>query len=184
MAKHKPAVRIQNKPIYSRMSYLYQAAAFLAQLESSSLEGANQGMGESGAQGQEQNKKQSSSSDKGKSKDSVNGIMARRLLSDLRAVSLKTQIRIDPSIKRTVCKFCDSALVEGQSCTSVVENKSKNGKKPWADILVLKCGTCGHEKRFPVSAPRQKRRPFREVNRLANNEEKRDGEAVKNIPAR
>lgn len=145
MAKQKPAARVQNRPIYSRMSYLYQAAAFLAQQKE------EVGLSRTGAAGAETKTHE----------DGANGVMARRLLSDLRAVSLKTQIRIDPSIKRAVCKFCDSILVEGQSCTSVVENKSKNGRKPRADVLVLKCGTCGHEKRFPVSSPRQKRRPLR-----------------------
>ncbi|PKS09501.1 hypothetical protein jhhlp_004118 [Lomentospora prolificans] len=160
MAKQKPAARIQNRPIYSRMSYLYQAAAFLAHQETS-LNEASQNSSDSARQTQTQD----STTPEEKSKHGVNNIMARRFLSDLRAVSLKTQIRIDPSIKRTVCKFCDSILVEGQSCTSVIENKSKNGKKPWADVLVLTCGTCGRMKRFPVSAPKQKRRPLRGMER-------------------
>lgn len=147
MAKQKPAARVQNRPIYSRMSYLYQAAAFLAQQNLNGEAGPSR-IGAADAETKTH-------------AGGANGVMARRLLSDLRAVSLKTQIRIDPSIKRAVCKFCDSILVEGQSCTSAVENKSKNSRKPWADVLVLKCRTCGHEKRFPVSSPRQKRRPLR-----------------------
>ncbi|RYP86163.1 hypothetical protein DL769_000775 [Monosporascus sp. CRB-8-3] len=66
-------------------------------------------------------------------------------------------------MKHTICKYCDTLLVEGHTSTSFVENQSKGGKKPWADVLVVKCNTCGGLKRFPVQAPRQKRRPIREA---------------------
>ncbi|KAK7742867.1 hypothetical protein SLS63_000435 [Diaporthe eres] len=87
--------------------------------------------------------------------------MSHTLLADFRSVSLKSQIRVSPAMKRSICKFCDTLLVEGQTCTSTVENTSKGGRKPWADVLVIKCHTCHHAKRFPVDAPRQQRRPLR-----------------------
>lgn len=141
MAKQKPKAPVQNRTAYSRMSYLYQAASYLARCHEQAPNNA------APAQNEQQ------------AKDSV----ARRMVSEMRAVALKTQVRIDPSIKRRVCRYCDSVLIEGESCTSVVENKSKHGSKPWADVLVTKCRTCGREKRVPVGASRQKRRPFREV---------------------
>jgi len=39
--------------------------------------------------------------------------------------------------------------VPGTTCTHRVENKSKGGKKKWADVLVVEC-QCGMVKRFPV----------------------------------
>jgi ribonuclease P protein subunit RPR2 len=42
-----------------------------------------------------------------------------------------------------------------------VENQSKGGRKPWADILVMRCLTCGHAKRYPVSVPKQRRKSAR-----------------------
>lgn len=59
-------------------------------------------------------------------------------------------MRLDPSIKRTICKRCDSLLVPGVSSTNRIENPSKGGKKPWADVLVVECNACGAVKRFPV----------------------------------
>ncbi|KAK7394054.1 hypothetical protein QQX98_013162 [Neonectria punicea] len=79
----------------------------------------------------------------------------------MRAVSLKAQIRQSPALKRTICKFCDTLLIEGQTCSSTVENDSKGGRKPWADLLTIRCKTCGNAKRYPVNAPRQKRRSLR-----------------------
>jgi ribonuclease P protein subunit RPR2 len=87
--------------------------------------------------------------------------MARRLVADLRSVSLKTRIRLTPAMKQTLCKYCDSILIEGQSCTSTIENRSRNGRKPWADVLVRKCHTCQRERRYPVDSPRQNRKTER-----------------------
>ncbi|KAK4124985.1 Rpr2-domain-containing protein [Parathielavia appendiculata] len=127
MAKGKSAGGVQNRAIYSRISFLQQAAVTLAAIQ-----------------------QQSSG-------------MSRRLATDLRAVSLKTRIRLKPAVKQTLCKFCDSVLIEGESCTSTIENKSKGSRKPWADVLVRKCHTCGRERRYPVSAPRSRRKIERGV---------------------
>ncbi|SPO00008.1 uncharacterized protein DNG_02860 [Cephalotrichum gorgonifer] len=174
MAK-KQSGSVPNRAIYSRLSYLYQAAAYLgSQAPPSADSGHPRALGswdesQAGPGAQDQTREPH--------KD-IHATASRRLLSDLRAVSLKTQIRIDPSIKRTICKYCDTLLVEGTSCTSSVENRSRGGKKPWADVLVMKCGTCGREKRFPISAARQKRRPFRE------GEVKGDVDGVVTLPER
>lgn len=182
MAK-KQSGSVPNKVIYSRLSFLYQAAAYLQTQEppSTTTEAQSQdraSKSESEIQGQEP----------GPGRD-IRGAASRRLLSDLRAASLKTQIRIDPAVKRTVCKYCDSLLVEGVSCRSVVENKSRGGRKPWADVLVVRCGTCGGEKRVPVCAGRQKRRGLRGddvkmegVVEMRGGKEVREGKDVKGTP--
>jgi ribonuclease P protein subunit RPR2 len=154
MGKTKNTGSVPNRPIYARISYLYQAAAHLgshaAQVhhQESTVRPPEKALALP-----EENR--------GLSDNSVRQIMSRRLLADMRATSLKAQIRISPSMKRTICKFCNSLLIEGQSSLSYVENKSKGGKKTWADVLVIKCNTCDGMKRFPVQAPRQKRRPTR-----------------------
>lgn len=87
--------------------------------------------------------------------------MARHLIAHLRGVSLKSQIRLSPAIKRSLCKRCDTLLVPGSTSTSRMENLSKGGRKPWADVLIIQCGVCHAEKRFPVGAPRQQKREQR-----------------------
>jgi ribonuclease P protein subunit RPR2 len=83
------------------------------------------------------------------------------MLTDMRIVTQKILIRQSPDLKRTICKFCDTLQIEGQTSSSSIENTSRGGRKPWADVLAIRCGTCGHVKRFPVSVARQKRRPIR-----------------------
>lgn len=164
MAKKKVA-GVPNKASYCRLSFMYQAASFLA------AESANQSQASDQAASQKTGPDMNmeidgqhfdpSNAEKNRRVATQTRTMSHRLLADFRSVSLKSQIRVSPAMKRTICKFCDTLLVEGQTCTSAVENTSKGGKKPWADVLVTTCHTCHHAKRFPVNAPRQKRRPFR-----------------------
>ena len=81
--------------------------------------------------------------------------LSRRLVAQLRAVSLKSQIRLSPAMKRSICKHCDILLVPGPTTINRLENRSRGGKKPWADVLVMTCKACGMEKRFPVGARHQ-----------------------------
>ncbi|KAI1408069.1 Rpr2-domain-containing protein [Hypoxylon sp. FL1857] len=156
MGKSKGPGTVPNRPIYSRISYLYQAAAYLATHPDS--EGSNTVTQTIKGSGEETTKESAQTPCTRYSKHAL----SRRLITDLRSSSLKSQIRLSPAMKHTICKFCDSLLIEGETSSSVIENKSKHGKKPWADVLVVKCHACGGVKRFPVQAPRQKRRPLRE----------------------
>lgn len=155
MGKVKGPPGVQNRHIYSRASYLYQAATYLASQVPDVHDGQTQ---HSTASSEDQH---SAAADVDKQRRAIQN-MSRQAIADMRAVSLKVQIRQSPAMKQTICKFCNTLLVEGKTCRSVVENLSKGGRKPWADILAIECKTCGHVKRYPVSAQRQKRRPFRE----------------------
>jgi ribonuclease P protein subunit RPR2 len=141
---------ISNKALHSRVSYLYQAAAYLATQRPHSKT-AQWSVSES-EDGQQTESLQRSSPFTPAS---------RRLISNLRSVSLKVQMRISPTMKQSMCKNCDTMLFDGKSCSTEIENKSNGGKKPWADVLVRKCSTCGLERRFPLSTEKQKRRPNR-----------------------
>lgn len=146
MAKSKGDKSIQNRHIYSRVSYLYQAAHILASHSQTSPKDSE----DDTLKTQEQEHKAESN-------------LSRQLLSNMRAVSLKAVIRQSPAMKQAVCKFCDTAQIEGETCHSVVENLSKGGRKPWADVLVVRCLTCKNAKRYPVHAPKQKRKHLRVV---------------------
>lgn len=138
---------VPNKMLYSRMAYIHQAAMYLATKEQIPTEGGQtRGLEISGPPKL--------------NRDPLEPL-ARRLISDLRNVSQKGTIRMSPEMKRSMCKYCDTVLIDGTTCSAKVENNSKGGKKPWADILVRKCETCGIAKRLPVAIERQQRRPHR-----------------------
>ncbi|KAI0475933.1 Rpr2-domain-containing protein [Xylariaceae sp. FL0804] len=158
MAKSKAAAGVPNRPIYSRISYLYQAAAYLgtSSRRPEPRDGPAPAPAVVGSDGQGRNL-----AALGGGGSTGERALSRRLLTDLRGTSLKSQIRLSPAMKHTICKYCDSLLVEGETSTSVVENASKGGRKPWADVLVVRCHTCAGTRRFPVQAPRQRRRTAR-----------------------
>lgn len=148
MAKAKTG--IPNKVLHSRLSYLYQAAAYLASQKHSNVLVADE-------------KREAIATSRELDDDSKKSLQAsaRHLVKDLRAVSQKTLLRMSPAMKNSICKRCDTMLIDGDTCTSEVENQSKGGKKPWADVLLRKCNVCGSARRFPLGADRQKRRPYR-----------------------
>ncbi|UNI24370.1 Ribonuclease P [Purpureocillium takamizusanense] len=152
MAKQKLNTGVQNKIIYSRASYLYQAADYLAKRARELPPDAHDAKGKSALTGGQIQQQQRAIEN-----------LSRHVICDMRAVSLKAQIRQGTSLKHTICKFCDTIQIEGDTCHSVVENQSKGGRKPWADVLVIKCNTCGNAKRFPVSVSRQQRRTMRQT---------------------
>lgn len=83
--------------------------------------------------------------------------LSRNYVSQMRGVSLKTQLRLPVDMKRSFCKRCDTLLVPGVNCTRDLMNPSRGRKKPWADLLVIRCSTCGTEKRFPQTEKRSKK---------------------------
>lgn len=102
--------------------------------------------------------------------------LALLLGSDLQAVSRKSQVSLSADLKRTICKSCNSILIPGRTATHIVENESKGGKKPWADILVIGCTLCGVKKRFPIGATKQLKKKERKSK--AKSEEVDDGEEL------
>ncbi|KAI1766315.1 Rpr2-domain-containing protein [Hypoxylon sp. FL1150] len=161
---------VPNRSLHSRITFLYQSSAhFATRCQQTELNSPTQYSGTT----EEKAIPESKQASRG------NQALSRRFITDLRAISHKSQIRISPTMKRSICKYCDTLLVEGETSSSVIENKSKGCKKPWADVLVVKCHTCQGVKRFPVQAPRQKRRPIREKESKERNEKVSCGQQEK-----
>ncbi|PHH69657.1 hypothetical protein CDD80_6597 [Ophiocordyceps camponoti-rufipedis] len=134
---------VPNKALYSRASYLFQAAAYLS------------------SRARQATSASTTTDEDNKLQQKQLRNLSRRAISDMRAVTRKAQIRQVPSLKRSLCSACNTLLVEGDSCLSTVDNESKGARKPWADVLVVRCVTCRRAKRFPVDAPRQARAAMR-----------------------
>jgi len=153
MAKDKTAKGekgFPNKHLHTRVSFLFQAAAYLS-LRTKRTDIPPMA---------------SSSSTRALPTDDRPAIepdsaLALQLVSHLRAVSLKGQVRLSPEMKRAICKRCNTVLIPGRTSTAKVENKSRGGAKPWADMVIVGCNSCGSQKRFPVGSQRQVRKKLR-----------------------
>ncbi|KAI5805852.1 RNAse P Rpr2/Rpp21/SNM1 subunit domain-containing protein, partial [Geopyxis carbonaria] len=76
--------------------------------------------------------------------------LSRLYVGTLRSVAKKNVLRLAPELKRTLCKRCDAVLVPGVTAETRRENKSKGGRKGWAEVVVVECRACGGVKRFAV----------------------------------
>ncbi|RDD36566.1 Ribonuclease P protein subunit p21 [Trichoplax sp. H2] len=76
----------------------------------------------------------------GKSQEEANQL-CRIYVRSLRKIAKKLVLRLDPNIKRTLCKKCDLLLIPG--ITSTIRHSSKREKH-----VILKCKDCATTKRF------------------------------------
>lgn len=63
----------------------------------------------------------------------------------LHMISRRVQAKLDPSIKRSLCKKCSVLLFPGVTCTERLRTSSGRGQR-----LVVTCLRCGTVKRFPT----------------------------------
>jgi ribonuclease P protein subunit RPR2 len=148
MSKVKPpkSKGIPSKHLHARTTFLYQAATYLALQTMSNEAPLVFGTVEQGTQPHDL---------------SNHSPVALQLASDLQQVSRKAQLRLSVDLKRTMCKRCNTILVQGRTAIQTIDNASRDGKKPWADILILECKFCGGKKRFPVGAKKQPKKKER-----------------------
>ena len=133
---------VPNKHLHARTSFLYQAASYLTLRSSVNVEEAES--------------RGAAPSDAGRVQQPSR--LALQLGSDLHTVSRKAQLRLSIDLKRSMCKSCNTILVPGQTAVQTIENESKGGSKPWADVFVVSCKVCGSKRRIPVGARRQQKK--------------------------
>ena len=174
MAKDKSKTGIPNKHLHARISFLQQAATYLTVQSQSRTATSSSSLPENRREGSEivsENRTAEDTNGQGitttvdvKKQDekaisnSQGGGLPRYLCSHLNQVARKSQIRLHPNIKHSICKRCSTILVEGSTCQKSIENLSKGGKKLHADVLVVECKVCGAKKRWPVGPQRQRRK--------------------------
>lgn len=142
--KKSKTTSLPQKNVHLRIAFLHQAASHLAQKARSDTQ-ITTDVGGNGTQPRKTPK--------------TSIAQPRYLINQMKGVGRKSVIRLDKNIKRSICKRCDEFFVEGENAASTIENKSTNCSKPWADVLVIKCGTCGTSKRFPVGSGQLGQKP-------------------------
>lgn len=192
MAKEKAKKGVPNKHLHARIAFLHQAATYLNTRSLGQTQNGAQESGPAENPGHPQpvlqlttippgtigtnathaltNTKPSPGHPSTATFNPPPSGLPLQLNSHLRSVAQKAQIRLSSDLKHAICKICCSPLIEGETCLRSVENLSKGGRKPWADILVLKCCACGACKRLPIGAKKQKRKSVRAAENFTANE--------------
>ena len=181
MAKDKSKSKgVPNKHLHARIAYLQQAASYLTTrpgLEPCSndndardLSHPRSKTGSAGNNAQPRGENAGVDSDRSNADRRVastfieppSGGLPLLLSSHLTQVARKSQIRLHPETKHQICKRCGNVLAEGTTSFQYVENASKSGKRPRADVRVIRCMACGATKRWPTGATRQKKKSHRQ----------------------
>ena len=177
-ANKKTAMGPSQKHLYSRISFLHQAASYLSSVtddvqakKAICMNGDQAEMNEktasTGTAGNLEHQASHSSKEPGEANPTSSirkpssPALSRLYASQSRAIARKATIRLTPDMKHSICKICDTILLPGTTSSTFVENLSRHGRKPWADMLVIKCNACGAVKRFPIGAKRQRRKTER-----------------------
>ncbi|KAI9754506.1 MAG: acid phosphatase pho5 [Chaenotheca gracillima] len=186
-AKNQKGSSVPNRILHSRISYLYQAASYLSRIDVRSKPQAAElkeddsksdeenvgpddqcktqpltGVSTTQMRSRERIETRKPTHQPSTSTSNPNLPLGRHLLSHLHEVSLKSQVRLSPTIKHSICRRCKAPLdPTSGACSLRMENTSRGGRKPWADVLVLRCNLCAAERRFPVGAQRQLKRAAR-----------------------
>ncbi|GAA5910431.1 ribonuclease P Rpr2/Rpp21/SNM1 subunit [Sporobolomyces salmoneus] len=71
--------------------------------------------------------------------------ISRHLVRTMQDVAKKATLRMDPAVKRTVCKGCDSVLVPGISSSVRIKPSG-----PHAHLVVHTCANCLAQRRLPA----------------------------------
>jgi ribonuclease P protein subunit RPR2 len=180
MAKGKSISGMKNKHLHARISFLHQAATYLTghqelftqanQTQADGSEGKepiNRPATDTAAQGTPNASRSSSSKHNVISVEKPSsGGLPLYLSSHLNQVARKSQIRLAPEVKHSICKRCGTIQVEGETCKKSTENLSEARKKPHADVLVRECRVCGAKKRWPVGARRQRKKGERKKSKV------------------
>jgi ribonuclease P protein subunit RPR2 len=152
--------------IRARMAYLHKAAIYLQTHPKPETNTTTQNS---------DNKNQGDNEKENETNQAVSGIqvtISRQYITQMRSIAQKAQQRLSQETKRSFCKRCDLLLVPGETCTEEIQNESKGRRKPWADVLVVRCKACETVKRFPQN---QKRSAKLAVRKSEKATEKREG---------
>ncbi|KIJ19058.1 hypothetical protein PAXINDRAFT_70182 [Paxillus involutus ATCC 200175] len=71
--------------------------------------------------------------------------LSRSYVDVMKIVGQKTNVKMDPSVKRLICKGCSSVLTPGVSATVRIKNSTSH-----SHLISYKCNRCRTERRIPA----------------------------------
>ncbi|CAA7260620.1 unnamed protein product [Cyclocybe aegerita] len=154
-----------NRDIIQRLNFLYQASVYLQSISAPHEDRSCKGKGKEREEADTENDGMPIAIDKDstiaiaeptkmrrkpkKARRLVNkqtpGDLARSYIRCMRVVGQKTTVKIDPSLKRSLCSNCNTTLVPGSSASVRVKKLRSHGH-----AMVYTCLHCKMTKRIPA----------------------------------
>ncbi|KAF5338532.1 hypothetical protein D9611_013262 [Ephemerocybe angulata] len=146
---------VQNRDIIQRLNYMYQAGAFLQNLQGPIPESGEASSSSSSAPATVTTVRRKIKAKNGKksAKKIVRevgvfktmGDLGRSYVRSMQVVGQRTTVKMDPSIKRTICKGCHVSLIPGATVSTRVEKLSSHGH-----VVVYTCFNCKTKRKIPA----------------------------------
>ncbi|KAF9050259.1 RNAse P Rpr2/Rpp21/SNM1 subunit domain-containing protein [Panaeolus papilionaceus] len=135
---------IPNRDVVQRLNFLYQASVYLQSLPQTSDEHSVRGRS---ADDMVVEEKEPVIKDQKRRKcqRKTTSDLARTYIQTMKVVGQKATIKLDPSIKRSICSHCDTALIVGSSANLRVKKSSAH-----RHLLVYTCLHCDSRKTIPA----------------------------------
>ncbi|KAF5385912.1 hypothetical protein D9615_002629 [Tricholomella constricta] len=140
-----------NRDIIQRLNFLYQASVYLNTIPSTTPSTSQMSSGSSNANiisdkpnGRKKGKKEMKGANAVKRTATVNDL-ARTYIATMKTVGQRTTVKIDPAVKRTLCKGCNLTLIPGATASVRVKKSPAHGH-----IMVYTCTGCNTPRRIPA----------------------------------
>ncbi|KAL1746419.1 RNAse P Rpr2/Rpp21/SNM1 subunit domain-containing protein [Schizophyllum fasciatum] len=134
---------VSNRDLLQRMNFLYQSSAYLNTILSypSSSASTATAVPSPAERPIPQGEKMS------KRRQATTADLSREYIKNMKAVGRKSVMRVDPAVKRTICKAkdCDTVMIPGVNVNVRVHYSRNQGQ-----TLSFICPTCGRKRRIPA----------------------------------
>ncbi|KAJ4483826.1 RNAse P Rpr2/Rpp21/SNM1 subunit domain-containing protein [Lentinula aciculospora] len=127
---------VSNRDVIQRLNFLYQASVYLDNVQSSSTTPSHDD-----SSSRKFKDKQNKRKKVVKLKD-----LSRSYIETMKSVGTKTTVQLDPSVKRTLCKGCNTVLVPGSTASMRTKKSSTHGHS-----MVYTCTSCEYVYRIPAA---------------------------------
>ncbi|KAL4251466.1 hypothetical protein ABKN59_005710 [Abortiporus biennis] len=143
---------VTNRDIIQRMNFLYQAGALLSNIGASTSHQAdgnavhNRPLPHVADQSLPLTKREQKRSGQRRAKHpSSLSDLSKSYIQTMKIVGQRTTVRMDPAVKRTLCKQCNNILMPGVTCSVRVKALSSHGNG-----VAYTCLSCNKIRRIPA----------------------------------
>ncbi|KAG8934698.1 hypothetical protein FRC02_009400 [Tulasnella sp. 418] len=150
--KVPPPSSAHNRDLMQRVNFLYQTSIYLANIAPTQL---SLGSSSTEAKLTAHSDKQTEQSNKEGKRDAETGALdnareglvslAQHHASSIRVICNKAVMRMDPSIKRTICRGCQNILIPGATSTVRIKKSSSHG-----NAVQIRCRNCTKTRLIPA----------------------------------
>jgi len=132
---------VANRDIIQRLNFLYQASAYLSNIPVASQAASSS----SHASFDHSRRAESSTNTKKKRWLLSTADLSREYSRSMKIVSQKAVVKMDPSVKRTICKQCSTVLLPGVNVSVRVQKSPSHNH-----AMIYTCNHCRTSRRIPA----------------------------------